>query len=60
MPFTVVFAGKLSDVKNNPFKIESEFGLPLVVSIDDLTEEIENLERELDLCRNANPTLTSG
>ena len=38
---TVVFKTDVKSLENNPFKIESEFGLPVVVAIGDLADELE-------------------
>lgn len=38
---TVVFKTDIKSLKKNPFKIESEFGTPVVVATGDLADELE-------------------
>lgn len=57
MTFTVIFEGDLSTVKRNPFKIESEFGTPIKVSVGDALEENDELR---DILENSQFSRTSG
>lgn len=46
--FTIVFKGKLSAIKSNPFRLESPFGLPEIISMGNLAEECDLLEELLE------------
>jgi hypothetical protein len=47
--FTIVFEGRIGDFKGNPFKTETPFGMPFVVSDGDLAAQVDLLEERIRL-----------
>lgn len=46
--FTVVFEGDIGKIPGNPFKVESIWGRPVVLSRGNLADECDNLEVEIE------------